>query len=169
MLSLSKAGRLGFSEGERPTAVSSADLEAIAAQAGHSAAEVERALVHEPLSEFSPEAHPELSGWEGIDMEPTSADASSSSSQEELEWADLELRAVVHELLDAIPENQATVLALEYGLRGERAHSRAEIAQRCGMKSRQLVMHHMRKGSTRLKERLEARKEEVVILLDVLD
>jgi hypothetical protein len=147
-------------------AVAAADVEAIAAQGGLEVAEVARALEATPLAEFSPDAlSTDDAGWEAIAQQTCVAEGDNSDADDALGGAaaaaageDVEMRVIVHELLDALPEKQARVLSLAYGLRGEEKLRGGDIAARCGLNSRQAVAYHLRRATAAFKQRLEERR-----------
>lgn len=132
-------------------------------------AEVSRTLLDVRLGEFSPDSIDAEagSGWDLLEQQQVSADVESNLDStegddvsdvdlQELSWT-LELPhllEMMNDVVDSMPDKQADVLVLAYGLRGEQKLTLKEIAKRCGMKSHVLVKYHLKKATGMLKDGL---------------
>jgi DNA-directed RNA polymerase sigma subunit (sigma70/sigma32) len=137
-------------------------LEEIAAQSGTTVAEVSRTLSAR-LNEFCPDSLVTEggSGWDVLAQELQVSDdvaERNADSREEREASYVELQElswslelphvlkIVNDVVDSMPEKQAQVLVLAYGLKGEEKLTLKEIAKRTGMKGHGLVKYHLQKA-----------------------
>lgn len=134
-----------------------AKLEEVAAKSGTTVAEVSRTLSDVRMGEFSPDSvvTEAGSGWDFLEQHQVSAGVAGNddaSNVDDVNYVDLQelswtlelphVAEIVNDVVESMPEKQAQVLVLAYGLKGQPKLTLKEIAKQCGMKSHVLVKYH---------------------------